>query len=83
MTRQFENELVAAKNVNERAAAYAGEVIRLQCVNADLLAALQSIQRQVFTMLDDPDELTAESLAFRLSRVFETCGGAIAKATGG
>lgn len=43
MTSQYVNELSAAKNVNERAAAHAGEVIRLQFLNADLLAALEIV----------------------------------------
>jgi len=47
MTSQFVSELSAASNVNERAAAYAGEILRLEAVNAQLLAALKIVSNCV------------------------------------
>ena len=47
MTSQFVIELSAASNVNERAAAYAGEILRLESVNAQLLAALNVVSNCV------------------------------------
>jgi hypothetical protein len=56
MNTKFENDICAARDVNERAAAYAGEIIRVQQANAVLTTAASNLVRFMRDGLTEDEE---------------------------